>query len=62
MPPMHPQGNRIVRSWPGSGTCETIYQTEDGTCWKYDPNIEPVRTSSTVPQRIGKICGGFIIG
>jgi hypothetical protein len=30
--PTH-QCNRIVKSWSGQGTCETVYQTEDGRVW-----------------------------
>lgn len=51
-------GSRIVRRYPGSGTCETIYETADGNVWRHDPCV-PVDTSQ---QRTGWPSYGVMIG
>lgn len=53
-------GSRIVRSYAGSGTAETIYETEDGGCWKHDPMIAPSKGDGTVPNRIGVVVGNRV--
>lgn len=56
-------GSRIVRSQPGPGTAETIFITEDGSRWHYNPGITPVIDSqSTAPtNRVGEIVNDRIV-
>lgn len=53
-------GNRIVSSFSGSGTCDTIYVTADGRHWLYNPTIRPPRFDRTGPSGLGKIVGNRI--
>lgn len=52
-----------MRSYPGQGTCETIYETEDGGRWRFDSMREPVcDLAATAPRvRIGRIVDGEIV-
>jgi hypothetical protein len=53
---------RIVKSWAGSGTAETIYQDQYGRTWKHDPSIlSPRRGTGTAPDMIGTIVGDLIV-
>lgn len=60
--PNRPSGSRIVCSYAGSGTCETVYVTEDGAHWKHDPNVPVYRSSGTAPDRVGRIVDDRIVG
>lgn len=56
------QGSRIVRSWSGGGTIETIYETEDGRHWRYMPGVNPPRQDGTATgSGLGHIVGNRII-
>lgn len=62
MGPYYKNSTRIVRSWPGSGTADTIYQTEDGRTWLYSHGITPTRIDRTGPGGgIGTIIGDHIV-
>lgn len=53
----------IVRSYPGTGTGETIYVTADGTRWHHDITRAPTRdTSGTATgNRLGYFRDGSIV-
>jgi len=57
-------GHRIVRSWSGSGTNETIYETEDGRQWSDDPAKVTMgrNVGGTTGSRVGTIVDGRIHG
>lgn len=50
---------RIVRSWPGQGTGETVYETEDGRTW-ITPARVPVCDTTAPSTVLGTIRGGRI--
>lgn len=50
--------NRIVKSWSGPGTCETVYKTEDGRVWAQGWSAVMDYTNSG-PAR-GVVRGGYI--
>lgn len=52
-------GDRIVRSWPGTGTLDTYYETADGTVWRNNPILSTA--SATAPMASGTIVDGRII-
>lgn len=52
-------GRRIVRSWPGPGTMDTYYETEDGAVWRNKPALSSV--SVTTPSATGQIVNGRIV-
>lgn len=55
------QGKRIIRSWAGAGTAETIYETEDGRTWRYQPMYDPPRQNGTTAgSGLGRIVGDRI--
>lgn len=54
-------GSRIIRSWAGSGTCETIYETEDGKTWSHNPTCPAVPFDGTTGSGVGVIVGDRII-
>jgi hypothetical protein len=60
---IHTAGSRIVRSYAGSGTAETIYETEDGRRWRYNAAIPnpPRRDGTAVGSGLGEIVNGRII-
>lgn len=49
-------GLKIVKTWHGQGTCETVYQTEDGRIWHEG---QPNRWS-TATEQTGVMCGGSV--
>lgn len=51
-PPM-----RVVRTYAGKGTGETVYQTEDGRLWKEGaPSV-----NQTAPPESGVLCNGYVL-
>lgn len=59
---MAPEDNRsakIIRRWPGQGTCETYYETDDGRSWRSDL-VLPDYSGATAPPRTGRIIGNRI--
>lgn len=53
MPPL-----RIVNSYSGPGTAETIYVTEDGAHWRQDSSDH---SNETAPPRLGRVAGGVML-
>lgn len=53
MPPL-----KIVGSYPGSGTTETIYVTEDGAHWRQDSSDH---SNETAPPRLGRLSNGVML-
>lgn len=58
MIPAKYQAQRIVRSYPGQGTAETVYVTEDGTHWVEDSSDH---SNETMPPRLGRIVNGVVV-
>lgn len=55
-------GNQIVRSYSGPGTADTIYVTEDGRQWLYNPGITPQPYARTgAGNGVGYIIGDRIV-
>jgi len=54
----HDNTRRIVRTYPGAGTCETIYEDEYGDRWRSEPH--PIDLKTTTGQRVGYIVGTTI--
>lgn len=50
---------RVVASWCGSGTGETIYQAEDGSIWRSSSENYSTETA-TAPAPKGALVGGVI--
>lgn len=46
---------RIVRSWAGAGTCETLYQDDQGTVWREVSEAEAqMGQQATCPPRLAR--------
>ena len=54
-----PKALRIVSSWPGIATGETVYKTEDGRIWNED--YEPTAEETTSITTKGTVYNGFIM-
>lgn len=52
----YPNCRRIVRTLPGRGTNESIYETEDGRFWYQRTQ----KSTGTTGETIGYLCNGFI--
>lgn len=49
---------KIVRSYPGPGTAETVYVTEDGATWQKD---ESNHSNETGSPRLGWVSGDMML-
>lgn len=49
---------RIVSSYPGPGTAETVYVTEDGAHWHRDDSDH---SNETCPPRLGRVARGVVL-
>ena len=49
----YPTELRIVRTWPGPGTGDSYYMTEDGRTWVTRPSYDPYVTGDTWGTVVG---------
>lgn len=61
VPNKYDNSNVIVKSWPGSGTANTYYQTADGSVWYSQAGMQPRPSSGTMPNRVGYVENGRIV-
>lgn len=52
---------RIVRSWPGPGTADTRYETDDGRVWESPPSHATVDGTAGTGVTFGSVRNGFIV-
>lgn len=50
-----PRSTKIVRSYPGQGTAETVYETDDGRVWRSGRSVYWPSTSTGSGPMIGEI-------
>ena len=49
---------RVVRSWSGPGTCETVYEDQYGRVWR--TVIAPPSNTGTTGVTVGRLRNGII--
>ena len=46
---------RVVRSWPGQGTCEPIYEDNQGCTWRLISEAEAQQIANSTVGRVARL-------